>query len=71
MSIFFKKSTEFISTFKLQPLLQKQYLTINEVQVRSGKSIRGCLACPQVFFENESRKNATFVITTCLHVSFR
>ena len=56
MSIFFKKSTEFISTFKLQPLLQKQYLTINEVQVRSGNSIGGCLACPQVYFENEVEK---------------
>ena len=33
MSIFFKKSTEVISTFKLQPLLQKQYLTINEVKL--------------------------------------
>jgi hypothetical protein len=42
---------------------------INEVQVRSGNCTGGCLACPQVFFENESRKNATFVITTSLNVS--
>ena len=66
MSIFFKKSTELISAFKLQPLLQKQYLTIDEVQVRSGNSIGGCLACPPVFFENESRKKCYF----CYHYLF-
>ena len=66
MSTFFKKSTGFISTFKLQPLLQKQYFTINEVQVRSGNSVGCCLGCPQVFFENESRKKCYF----CDHYLF-
>jgi hypothetical protein len=51
VSIFFKKSTQYISTFKLQPLFQKQCLTINEVQVKSENSIGGCLACPMVFFD--------------------
>jgi hypothetical protein len=46
----------------MQPLLQKKkYLTINEVQVRSGNSIGGCLACPQVFFENEVEKMLLFL----------
>jgi hypothetical protein len=56
-------------TCKLQPLCQKQYLTINEVQVRSGNSLDYCLSCPQVVFENESRKKCSFVITTSLRVS--
>jgi hypothetical protein len=41
------------------------------VQVRSGNSIEGCLACPQVFFENESRKkNATSGKIFRLHEMF-
>jgi hypothetical protein len=41
----------------------EQCLTINDVQVRSENAIGGCLACPQVFVENESRKTPLLLLS--------
>jgi hypothetical protein len=60
MCIFLKNSTEYIKTFKLQPMLQKQYLTINEVQVRSGNSLEGCYLTEDTCKEEVITKIAFF-----------
>jgi hypothetical protein len=60
-----------LKTLKLQPLLQKQYLAINEVQVRSGNYLEYCYVTEGTFKEVVITKLAffsTFVFEKYLHV---
>jgi hypothetical protein len=66
LAYFSKKSRRYISTFEMQELSQKQYLTISEEQVSLEYSIIGCTCRPQAFFENESRNKCYF----CYHKLF-